>query len=49
MSVLVAGAAFGLATPSHAIEREAPAPIAHELTLDAEVVHQVLDRANHGH
>ncbi|MEK2491153.1 hypothetical protein WN990_16485 [Kitasatospora purpeofusca] len=49
VSVVVTGAAFGLATPSHATEREAPAPTAHELTLDAAAVHPVPDRANQGH
>ncbi|MFD4905349.1 hypothetical protein [Kitasatospora purpeofusca] len=49
MSVVVAGAAFGLATPTHAIEREAPAPTAHELTQAAAVTHPVSDRANQGH
>lgn len=49
VSVVVAGAAFGLATPSHATEREAPAPTAHELTQDAAVTHPVTDRANQGH
>ncbi|WP_159394253.1 hypothetical protein [Streptomyces sp. NRRL S-495] len=49
MSVVVAGAAFGLATPSHAVERETPAPTAYELTQDAAATHPVPDRANQGH
>ncbi|MFJ4667695.1 hypothetical protein [Kitasatospora purpeofusca] len=49
VSVVVAGAVFGLATPSHAAEREAPAPIAHELAQDAAAAHPVPDRANQGH
>ncbi|MFD7416409.1 hypothetical protein [Kitasatospora purpeofusca] len=49
VGVLVAGAAFGLATPSHAAEREAPAPIAHGVAQDAETAYPVPDRANQGH
>ncbi|MFD9067471.1 hypothetical protein ACFVZ3_38815 [Kitasatospora purpeofusca] len=49
VSVVVAGAAFGLATPSHATEREAPVPIAHGVAQDAEAAHLVPDRANQGH
>ncbi|WP_435648393.1 hypothetical protein [Kitasatospora purpeofusca] len=49
MSVVVTGAAFGLATPSHATEREAPVPIAHELAQDAQAAHPLPDRANQGH
>ncbi|MEV0189894.1 hypothetical protein AB0I39_15315 [Kitasatospora purpeofusca] len=49
MSVVVAGAAFGLATPSHATEREAPVPVAHEIAQDAPAAHPVADRANQGH
>ncbi|MFJ4792562.1 hypothetical protein [Kitasatospora purpeofusca] len=49
VSVVVAGAAFGLATPSHAAEREAPAPIAHGAAQDAAATHPVPERANQGH
>ncbi|MFD8698512.1 hypothetical protein [Kitasatospora purpeofusca] len=49
VGVLVAGAAFGLATPSHAAEREAPSPVAHEFARDAAVVNPVQDRVNQGH
>ncbi|MFF7588700.1 hypothetical protein ACFZCK_14555 [Kitasatospora purpeofusca] len=49
MSAVVAGAAFGLATPSHAVERVAPAPTAHELALDATAAHPLPERANQGH
>ncbi|MFD9067470.1 hypothetical protein ACFVZ3_38810 [Kitasatospora purpeofusca] len=50
VGVLVAGAAFGLATPSHATEREAaPTPIVQELAQDAAVTHPLPERANQGH
>ncbi|MFB8264095.1 hypothetical protein [Kitasatospora purpeofusca] len=49
VGVLVAGAAFGLATPSHAAEREAPAPIAHGVAQDAAATRPVPEQANQGH
>ncbi|MEU9046149.1 MULTISPECIES: hypothetical protein [unclassified Kitasatospora] len=51
-SVVVAGAAFGLATPSHAAEREVPVSAvsgAHELAELAAPVARGMEAANQGH
>lgn len=51
-SAVVASAAFGLATPSHAAEPEAPVSAAygeHEPADTATSVHPVTDRQNQGH
>ncbi len=51
-SAVVAGAAFGLATPSHAAEPKAPTSAAHgahEAADTATLVRPVADRQNQGH
>ncbi|GHF56004.1 hypothetical protein GCM10018790_37440 [Kitasatospora xanthocidica] len=55
MSAVVASAAFGLATPSHAAAPQAPVSAAHRADEPADTsdtatpVHPVTDRQNQGH
>ncbi|MFF7994039.1 hypothetical protein ACFZDG_30150 [Kitasatospora xanthocidica] len=52
MSAVVASAAFGLATPSHAAAPEAPVSAAYRADAPADTatpVHPVTDRQNQGH